>query len=46
MAWPMPWPCWGPQLQGPEDKHVERALEELQAPFVGLFRHSRRQSQP
>src|SRR5207247_8261092 len=33
-----------PPLEGPEDEHVERALEELQAPVVGRLGHSRRQS--
>ena len=31
-------------LEGPEDEHVERALEELQALVVGRLGHSRRQS--
>ena len=31
-------------LQGPEDEHVECALEQLQARIVWGFRHSRRQS--
>ena len=34
----------GPPLQGPEDKHVEGSLEELQALFVAVFGYSRRQS--
>src|SRR6185503_7326363 len=33
-----------PPLQGPEDEHVERALEQLEALVGGLFGHSRRQS--
>ena len=31
-------------LQGPQDEHVEGALEEFQALVVGGFGHSRRQS--
>src|SRR5881396_1104516 len=34
----------GPPLKGPKDEHVECALEELQAPFVWVHGHSRRQS--
>ena len=33
-----------PPLEGPEDEHVEGALEQLQAPVVGVFGHRRRQS--
>src|SRR5205085_960499 len=34
----------GPPLQSPEHKHVKGAMEELQALFVGVSGHSRRQS--
>ena len=34
----------GPPLQGAENEHVEGALEQLQAPVVGVLGHSRRQS--
>jgi hypothetical protein len=31
-------------LEGPENEHVEGALEQLQSPFVGRLGHSRRES--
>ena len=40
----MPCPCCGPPLEGPEDEHVERALEQVEAAIVGSFGHSRRES--
>ena len=33
-------------LQGAQDEHVQGALEQFQAPFVGVLGHGRRESTP